>query len=315
MEGSSVEEGQSVAIDSDPKQKSFRNFLEGFKTRWSKKTSVPVAQHDVASVVLPEGDKKVDGIANLINEEIKKKELKPPEFKSEGASSFSSTNERINPEILHEIQNSENAPDGYLVGVGVSNIFSLLDTFPEGKIPKGIVLINIDPKATKQAEDFVDYLKQGKLVSFAGGSPSTYYDSKSAFARKDNDSQKSYEEQAYHEGEKQVDTSAVILRHKELLFKLAKEGNIAVLQQNILDQNLIEILDRLPGFQTSNNVIYLSNIADWIYRNPATQLFGERLKAHSSGLPLPPDLDIGELFRPFGNLQKLETDLSHKNFC
>lgn len=314
MDGLKVEGGQVTSVDSSPEQKSFRGFLARLKNHWHKK-NFPVPPQDATASVIPitEEENEVTGIADFINAEIQKKELKSPEFKSEGASGFSVTNERINPGILHEIKDSENAPDGYLIGVGVSNIFSLLDTFPEGKIPKGIVLINIDPRAAKQAEYFVNHLKQGKIVDFASGNPYVFYDSKSVFARKDNGSQESYEKKAYHEGKKQVYTGDVIERHKELLFQLAREGNIAVLQQNILDQNLVEILTKLPGFKASNNVVYLSNIVDWIYRDQAWKLWEQRFAAHTGGLPQPPDLDLEELFKPLLNLDLLKPEFPHKN--
>lgn len=98
-------------------------------------------------------------ISTMLKSRIEELGLESPRFESMGASSFFDTNERINIDAMREVRNSPSHPNGYIVGVGVGNIFSLLECFPQGHPPKGIVLVNVDPAAIAEAQEFVDELK------------------------------------------------------------------------------------------------------------------------------------------------------------
>lgn len=190
-------------------------------------------------------------IATFIEKEIERKGLKPPDYQEAGVSEFYGTNEKVSPALLHKLKTQEQAPDGYVIGIGVGNIFSLLDTFPQDKPPKGIVMINVDPRAVEDAKKIVDQFREEGEVKKDPIEELT---------------QEEYERRVYREGNYNVDTENVMKRHAALLRKLAKEDNIAVIQQDFLNPELIEILSCLPQLNTSNNIVYLSNIADWVYR-------------------------------------------------
>lgn len=111
-----------------------------------------------------------------------------------------------------------------------------------------------------------------------------------------------YERRVFREAGWPVNTGAVIERHWIMLKELAQEGNIAVVQQDMLNPQLLEIFAGLPEIKDSNNVIYLSNIADWIWRARDREV----LRGESSFKK--------EDYAPFQNLHLLDTDADHKNY-
>lgn len=58
----------------------------------------------------------------------------------------------------------------------------------------------------------------------------------------------------------------VLARNYDKLHQLAIEGNIAVLHADMFDPEVLEYVAELPGFKDSNNVVYVSNVADHIFR-------------------------------------------------
>ncbi|MBI2018153.1 hypothetical protein HYS96_00425 [Candidatus Daviesbacteria bacterium] len=295
----------------------FRNFLEGIRDKFRKRATVAHSEEKItlADQSAEQEYPKQSGIAEFIDEEIARKGLKPPEFESQGASGFTSTNERIDPRTLETVMLSDLPPNGYLIGVGVSNIFSLLDTFPKDSPPKGIVLVNTDPEAVKNARNFVEVVKSGSSVTF-----DSYGRSVGMIARLYSGEKISkYYECAYGNGERQVDTELVMDKYHDMLVKLAQEGNIAVVQQDFLDPALLEIISRLPGLKDSNNVIYLSNIADWLWRPIGWSMWEERVKYYfqykkdaPTDYPFVPDM--GQIFSAFQNLAVLQPNPGHTNY-
>lgn len=262
-----------------------------------------------------EPDVKKPGIAQFIEQEIDRKGLKPPEFKSEGASEFSRTNEKVKPETLKTTRESEQPPNGYIIGVGVPNLFSMLDAFPEGAEPKGIVMVNTDPNTISDTTVFLEELRKGRLVKFhgSGKSQEIYHESDKA-------SNEPYSlEAGYQAGENTVDTYTVMRKHAVLLIKMAREGKISLVHQDILNPELLDILAELPDYKDSNNVVYLSNIADWIWRGEANRLlYSDKhfmMRALSNPYAqIPEDIDISQIFKGFENLERVHSILGHKTY-
>lgn len=282
---------------------------QAIKTRFGGRSSKPIEQQSLQPLEEPEPEVKKPGITQFIEEEINKRGLKPPDFESQGASGFSGTNEKINPEVLHKTRNNESPPNGYIIGVGVPSLFSFIDAFPTESPPKGIVLVNSDPKSVAQARQFVEHLAKGEILDFTLSSPRKI---KEFFTQP----QEEYKDRAYQQGNETIDTTLVILRHRDLLIKLAREGNIVVVQQDLLNPDLLEILSQLPDLKASNNLVYLSNISDWMWRPKAGKAYEEKMVAYAKGEidDMYSEIDTEELFKPFSNLNVLTPEFPHGNY-
>lgn len=241
-------------------------------------------------------------VAGFIAREIRKKGLKPPYFESHGATdSIYETNERVNPELLVKLRNQKQAPDGYLVAVGGGNWASLLDAFPKDKPPKGIVLINIDPNSIAKLETLVGALRGDTQIPEDIKYWEIYQDLP----------EEEYFGHVYNNGENTVFTRGVLGRHLSLLTRLAREGNIAIVQQDVLDPQLLDLIARLPNYPTLNNVVGLSNISDWQRRAAYRRRMDEMIK---SGNMTNSGVDIDEINRPFVPLEKLKSGPGNKSY-
>ncbi len=243
-------------------------------------------------------------VSGFISESVREKGLKAPDFKSEGATgTIYATNERANSELITKLKNHPQAPDGYLVEVGGGNWATMLDTYPDGKSPKGIVLINIDPDNIGELKELVKALKGEAQVP-------DLIRINIDFVK--NLSEEDYLKTTYNNGESPVSTPLVIARHWEELQKLAMAGNISIVQQNILEPKLMETIASLPEFKSSNNVINLSNISDWIWRANSFAALKRSVEDGTYGQPLQTDMD--SINGPFDVLNGLASEPGHRNY-
>lgn len=374
MEDRTEQIANSPSAKSVTEQSAFKRFLTNFGRVFNRSKSSPLPldseNHDVVKQKKQEVVSKL-GIAHFIQEELEKRGLKPPEFKSAGASGFSHTNERAIPEFFEQLRNQQ--IDGYLIGVGVSSIFSFFEAYPESKIPKGIVLCNVDPQCTTDGSFVVQNLEEGKVFSRPWSSwdlcyeqnygekqleqyldiRAPYYKTPGKYPeerrralevregarrewleerkKKDQESHQVVEEESeiffdsddiisrhfsvarpefidyllrhpqdyekfvYENGRMPTVTEPIMAKHLATLQKLTQEGSIAIIQQDLFNPELLEILSRLPDLKDSNNLIYLSNVADWLVRAAK------------------PPVDYSELFAPYSNLKILDPTPPHNN--
>lgn len=313
------------------KQNALKRFLTSFGRRFRKPALLPLdsESHDVKVQTEPEREPvRNSGIAQFIQEEVEKKGLRPPNYVELGASNFSLTNERrrfsmpYQNFMIEPVQATLEHPNGYLIGVGVSNIFSLMDLSWEKGMPEGIVLVNVDPKAVQQAKVFVENLVQGKVIEFIGKGDGTFsteviYDAASGKANPylpfTADAQRRYIEVACLNGEDVVMTSEVILKNSQALIRLAKTGNIAVVQQDLFNPDFLEILARLPNLKTRKNVIYTSNVGDWLRRQAVRAWENKRNEAMRTGISSTPHPIPEKVFACFENLRILNPEGGHRN--
>jgi hypothetical protein len=68
-------------------------------------------------------------------------------------------------------------------------------------------------------------------------------------------------QEAFGEGKK-VNLIAAIKAKFDVLQKLAQEGNIGTALADITNSNVLEAVKKLPDFESSSNLIYMSNIID-----------------------------------------------------
>lgn len=107
----------------------------------------------------------ITNIAGLLDEKLREKEseITPPEVKSRGVLAILDTNEKTTVGFYETIR--EENPNGYVVGVGTGNIFSLLNCFKEDNPPKGMVLVDTDPRVVTVGRMIVDSLRQAETSS------------------------------------------------------------------------------------------------------------------------------------------------------
>lgn len=176
--------------------------------------------------------------------------ISPPtsEFEGVGVAAIERTNERGDPYLFESIKKGEKAPNGYLVGIGAGNVFSMLEAFPEDATPKAIILFDIDPEVVKFGENLISSLKENpdKLPVEAD-----YFT-------------KEYPTVLHMDGN--ANPKAAIIRHHRKLAQLAQEGNLVIIQADFNNPQIAEQIAKLPGFKSSNNGIYLSNISDHLWR-------------------------------------------------
>lgn len=234
---------------------------------------------------------------DALAERLKGEDVTPPEFENKGVAAIIGTNETVIDGFFEAVRAKR--PDGYIVGVGAGNVFSLLHCFSEEASPKGIVLADVDPrviaigkmvvavlKESETAQDFrnkffklSDNEFQAKLKEVISSEENAILQQRlekitpeewSKIAegiRRDawntDYYETSWERQPFREGVN-IDVATAMLDKFEWLKHLAVVGNMAIVYADFTNPALIEAVKGLPDFQDSRNVIYLSNIADHI---------------------------------------------------
>lgn len=203
------------------------------------------------------------------------------EFEEVGVAAMGRTNERGDPYLFESIKKSEKPPNGYLIGIGAGNVFSMLEAFPEDVVPKAIILFDVDPEVVKFGENLIRALKENpdKLLIDAD-----YFERKNPTV--------------FLRGDEHADPKAAIIKYVRKLAQLAQEGNLVIAQADFNNPQIAEQIANLPGFKSSNNVVYLSNISDHLWRR------NSRKNPISSGDYVP----------EFSFLQSLTPDPPNQNY-
>lgn len=186
------------------------------------------------------------GIGDGLQKDIKEAGLESTGFEKVGEPALGRTNEKGSRYLFEEISNRKDAPDGYLIGIGASNVFSVLKAFSKDKMPVGIILFDIDPAVVKAGEKMVAGFKESAQYS---PFPADRWVGQEIFSRI-----------------AQANPDAAIKKYAPKLHELAKRGNFTIIRADFTDQRIIDRLAKLPGLAEHNNVIYLSNIADHLWR-------------------------------------------------
>lgn len=266
---------------------------------------------------------RITGIATFFNQELKQKGLHIPDIKAKGVTAIIGTNEAVGQGFFEAVQARN--PDGYIVGVGAGNVFTMLHCFREGSLPKGIILADLDPAAVLVGKLLIRQLKASSTVdefnsnffnisAFDFGTVTrSILDEESDLAL-----QKAWREfpaekwskiwqelgkreplewkaiRSYKYEGQNIDVVGATLDRFSTLKQLAEEDNIVIVYADFTDPNFITTVRNLPDFNDSTNIIYLSNIADHItYRG--TQLANirvfENLKAYQASSKPPIFID------------------------
>lgn len=166
-----------------------------------------------------------------------------------GVVAIRGTNESGDASLFEKVRLQEHAPNGYLIGIGAANVFSMLEAFPLGVEPKAILLFDIDPRAITEGQAIIEHFRQSDSY------PEHIFG---------NDAY-SYSTQVFPESAT-CQLREAVKKYAPLLHKLAVEGRIGITRADFTDHRLIPEFKNLPDIATSNNVIYLSNISDHIWR-------------------------------------------------
>lgn len=184
-----------------------------------------------------------------------------------------STNEFLDPRLATEVRASPAAPNGYVVGAGLGNIFSMLDLYPEGQPPKGIVCTDVMPEVVLVGRAFIKSLKKsdsmeetvGRLKG-VGSVPlyaSVIHEEKNPELRKRFVSASPY---VVEWMQMAPSTSGAALdairRHFSVLKGLAQGDSMAMTYASLTDPSWITYVQELPGWPDLRNVVYGSNVVD-----------------------------------------------------
>lgn len=195
-------------------------------------------------------------------------------------------------------------PDGYIVGVGIGGILTFINTFPPNTLPKGIYIADVEPQVVVAAKLFIEELSQADnfddLYQNYFTLDETRYKAKFDNILEENPSLKAANEgrsilytpkQAWDESLNTNITPysipVVVRNNFETLQKLARNGSFTVEHTDITNPAFIDKIITLPGFSTSTNIIYTSNMSDFIQdstRNNSLQNLKKLHEASSSSI-------------------------------
>lgn len=246
---------ETTEIIQQPRGK-FSRAWEAIRNFRKVKKTEQVDKNQVSDVEIKEKIKQ-PSLQEILDKALSEKGVKSLEFRSEGVSEFFKTNETFDNNAYKEISKSNEAPNGYIIGVGTSSILAAMELFSDSEPPKGLILINIDPSTIRDARGFVQKLGNSKLLYGHMGEVKEY----------DIDSLKGWDIDGYQQKFGSPPASESVWNQAQKLKQLAQEGKIAVLEQNLFNPSMLEVLKQnLPDALTSRNVLYLSNVGDWMRR-------------------------------------------------
>lgn len=194
----------------------------------------------------PYQDVAVNFVKNL---DAKGLTLSSPHHEGMGVVAVGGTNESGDETLFNKVRSQKQAPNGYLIGIGAANVFSMLEAFPPEVEPKAILLFDIDPKAIAEGRAIIEHFKHSDTYPIHILGEDVYSFGQRVFT--------DYGVCQFKEA---------IKKHAPLLHKLAAEGRIEMARVDFTKEGLMPEIRSLPDITTSNNVIYLSNISDHIWR-------------------------------------------------
>jgi len=194
------------------------------------------------------------------------------------------TNEHINSQLINEVSTSSTPPNGYIVGVGAGTVFRLIDLFPAGQTPRGIICTDIVPEVVLVGRALEYNIKKCNTMEEAVkgicgfDSIPTYYavirDEKNPIVRRRMISAIPYvvewmkEHSIFSRLQDSRNSPGEVLRtikrHFNLIKSLALEGKINFAYTSFIDPDWISYVKKLPDWDSLQNIVYISNIIDHI---------------------------------------------------
>ena len=216
-----------------------------------------------------------------------------------GTAGILGTNEQSDGEIFRDASQGQSAPNGYIIGPTVGNIFTMLKAFNPRVPPKGIVVVDVNPQVIgagkilerlfKTNGDYSSFRKmlrdkgavrniwrevlreekdpyvQSQLVAvlffdlYEELNARSYKDEGTPFA----DRNGTLRLNAIGSGsQRAIAVGAAIRESYAIIHDLAVKGNFVLVLGDLLDPEIQLILTNLPSYQRLRHLIYVSNIAD-----------------------------------------------------
>jgi hypothetical protein len=238
---------------------------------------------------------------------LRSQNLEVPSIEASGIPALFGGNERVNIKTFLEAFAAD-TPDGYLAGVGFGSVFGCLEAFAKNSpkaivladmdprvVLAGKTVIELIKNSTTTQEflnalgdtekinmiiqtvraDDDDLCKEsiltddqvGKTLDTLAGKyeHEREFASNSTIRLEDIYGVDAMETDLYHF----VRASDEIIRFYPILRKLALQGNFDITLADFTDPNFIwAVRNGLPGFKTSDSVVYSSNISDYIINRP-----------------------------------------------
>ncbi len=240
------------------------------------------------------------GLGRLFQDRLSKlpqNELPPFISEAGGAAGLLSTNEDLSDTVLSQVQQSENAPNGYIFGAGVGDILSMPLLYPEGQIPRAILCVDIVPEVVLTGRIFTQLLSEVNNFRSLNSQMRNDQVLKQAYdqvlSSETNDEVRTRlrtvspeqvikglrsvidREYLPAHGNKQsvpfdhtqrMSVLAVIRDNFDLLHSLAQDGNIGVGYADMTSNTVLTTVNSMPNFSESRNLIYMSNVIDHLTR-------------------------------------------------
>ncbi len=207
------------------------------------------------------------------------------------------TNEANAPTLYRQLREANRQSgcraNGYLVGVGVANALSAISAFEPGTGPRGIVLLDVDPRVVVAGRVLIALLSSttslGRLVARLGDAAGLSTLITRVVAEESNPRVRARFEAvdvpqltallmerrdtlAHPAAFRSSNVSMVraLRRHFQAFRRCARDGRFVVLLGDVTNTTLTQAVAELPRYATSNNVVYLSNVIDaaWVHAGP-----------------------------------------------
>lgn len=189
-------------------------------------------------------------------------------------------------------------PDGYIIGCGCSTIWNLIEGFPIGVSPKGMVFVDVDPRVVcyskmiialiklfPTAEEFLEQIiKLNQTKRWLKALEAVIDCEKEATLQKtfrkfwksaswmhktpwlnvlDKETIGSFlKAKDWYQGNHTVSTRASIIAHYSTFHHLAVGGKMAAIYRDFLDGMFLDAIAKLPEFKKTTSLIYISNLID-----------------------------------------------------
>ena len=220
-------------------------------------------------------------------------ELPPFINEAGGAAGLLSTNEDLPDDVIPQVRQSENAPNGYIFGAGVGDILSMPLLYPEGRSPRAILCVDIVPEVVLTGRIFTQLLSEAsdfrtlnlqmrndqalklayeQVVSSEVNeevrnrlktvSPEQAIKGLLSVIEREYLPTQGYKQSVPFDHTQRMSVLAVIRDKFDLLHNLAKDGNIGVGYADMTNRAVLDLVKTMPNFSSSRNLIYMSNVID-----------------------------------------------------
>lgn len=217
-------------------------------------------------------------------------------YKCEKKVFFLHSNERAVYNFFDTLQGLE--LDGYIFGCGATTLWGLLEAFPKNAIPKGLVLVDVEPRVVCYTKLFIQMMKQQSeflgfveeisrlnqegwktaLLPIAEGEKEGILKTEwmnwltsgeecslpGGSLNWQRGAILSYanREEWFHKSNAKIFILNLVQKNYAALHTLAASGKIVIVYRDLFDSMLTKAVGNLPGYKESSSIFYMSNAVD-----------------------------------------------------